>query len=323
MGHGEVFGWLNNGFREQHLNQLKSSNELPILFSFNCYSGAFYHPNHRPDQISVCRQLLSRSDGGVVSYIGGNGYTWQPYTCYYFAGMYEALFYGSIPFFNLDNYATISPSSYPTNYELGRMMEIGRLRTAECFEDVSMYHDYYEANKEVYHLVGDPSIHIHHGKPLVMSPQFVKINGEYYLKDPRRLIFTRESGGVAYYNEGNKAISVSEILEFAEKYPNMSLVGDVVKQPYVPEFLSKSQLTQLANGGGAIMKVSISNDAANVEVESTLADIWLNSYDIYGNLIGSMKLMDNQGNVTLKKGINIITVESDKTVLDTRRVLNN
>ncbi|MBD5176402.1 MAG: hypothetical protein HDT05_03150 [Bacteroidales bacterium] len=322
MGHGEVFGWLNNGFREAHLSQLKSSTELPILLSFNCYSGAFYHPNHRPDQISVCRQLFTRSDGGVVSYIGGNGYTWQPYTCYYFAGMYEALYPGSMPFFNLGTHATIAPVSYPTNYELGRMMEIGRLRTAECFEDVSMYHDYYEANKEVYHLIGDPSIHIHHGKPLVMSPQFVKINGEYYLKDPRRLIFTGEKGGPAYYNDGNKAISVSDLVEYAKKYPNMCLVGDVGKQAYVPEFLSLTQLSQLA-GGGSISKVSISNDIANVEVESGLPNIKLNSYDIYGNLIGTMDMVDNQGAVTLIKGVNIITIESEKTVLDTRRVLNH
>ncbi|MDE6271736.1 MAG: hypothetical protein K2M31_01875 [Muribaculaceae bacterium] len=317
--HGEVFGWANNGVREEHLAQLNNTSNIPILFSFSCYSGSFYHPNHLGYEESIGLQLLKKTNGGVASYIGANGYTWSPYNGYYFSGLYDAMYHGCIPSFKLGSYDSYLPMAYGLSYQLGKVMEIGRNRLSDAFEDVSYNHDYYEASKEVFHILGDPSLNVYHGKPLSLRPQFLKTSDGYTLKDPRKLVLRFKNKISSIYYPRNYEIPLAKLLEYSDNY-DMCLVEDVPFQAYIPEFITKDQLMRLANGA-SIDKISVNGNQVKLEVTSLRSDLRAVSYDIYGNIIDSSNINENIGTINLSSGLNVVALEGEGQILDSKRIM--
>ena len=320
-GHGNVSAWIHDGYVENHISNLSISNNLPILFAFTCYSGSFYHPNHIPEKTALCVQLLNRNNGGIVSCIGANGYTYSPYSNYYFAGLYDGLYPECIPEFKVGSNYPFRQVGLKAEYQLGKLMQHARYRMATAFEDNTTYYEYYGAMRELYHILGDPSINIPHGKPISMKPQFVKTSNGYTLNDPRKLILKNKYGYHSYYFENNHKLTLSELKDYAKDF-DLCLVGDVDLKSYIPEFISLEQLNQLSSGG-SIEKVEVASDSATILIESEMPDLNINVYDVYGNKIDSDSAFDNKAQVMLTKGINIITVENQGSVLDSKRIINN
>lgn len=318
IGHADTYQWLNNGITYDDMVRASCDNGIPVIFGSLCFSASFYHPYHNEKQKSLGLNLLHQPNRGTVSIIGTNNLTWSPFSDYIFAALYETMYPGCSPLFNLGTNPSFKPVGYPVTYELCKLLETARQRMMECFEN---YPDmnYVGATKEVYHILGDPSLCVKHGKPQKLGPQIIQYNGEPCLKDFRKLIFKSKTSNFSSYFDKDRIIPVSELIDYCDQY-ELCLVGDDVNfHPYLPEFITKDYLLQI-EGATFISNVVQYGENIIVDLSEDSSGYIVKNLNLMGETIDMKSAEGSTISVKSTTGINIITLINDSGVIDSKRI---
>lgn len=314
-GHGATGIWTNAYFTKEHVKTLTNKDMYPVIFAFTCLSGSFHGVG---EEQSIGANILTHENGGAVACIAPTNLTWSPYNDYYFAGLYSHM-YDCVPGFNIGNNNSFLPFSYNYSYTLGKVIEGGRIRLRECFEDINSNRAYYYAEQELYHLLGDPTLEVKHGKPLKVLPNFEKQGDTWILNDPRKLVVSNPETGQAYIYKGDPFNTLESLEAFCERN-NVYLVGDVGFQSYIPEPITLQTLATIKSGG-TLTSVLSNGDKLRIETHNCDSETEVINYDIYGNIIDRANISQNVTYLKSSKGINIVTlVSKSHGIIDTKSV---
>lgn len=303
---------MNLGFKNEHVSQFNNSNKLPIVFSVNCQSGAFYSPdflNLANGERSIAHQLLTRPNGGAVGVIGANHLSDNKFNDFLAAGLIDAMFPMSMFDFNVPGHPLFWGETSNEQYELSGIFQIGirwMIYQINSDNDPMLSRTSGLYNREIYHCLGDPSLKVSRTKPIKKSVNHILENPDA-TDDPRYLVINY-SDNTTYINKG--------ATRWWNLVPNEAY--SIIGNGYVPELLENYNSSNL-NAQSKILSVLANTDAITVNLDCANPDIKISLYDIYGNLIDKKSGTDI---VYLKpcSTIGIITMELNGSVIDSATV---
>lgn len=156
--HGNYLRWGTPSYTIDNINNLNNCNKLPVVFSMNCHTGAFY----ADESDCFCEAFLKKENGGCVAIYGATNKSFSGYNDVLTEAMFDAIWPSSNlrPTFPIagNNTGGITPT--PT-YELGQILNQGMARLTEVYgmRDTLIY------TKGIFHCFGDPSMKIYTAVP--------------------------------------------------------------------------------------------------------------------------------------------------------------
>ncbi|MBN1186626.1 MAG: hypothetical protein JXB49_30395, partial [Bacteroidales bacterium] len=153
--HGHVGGWFSPAIDISDLDELASTNEMPVVFSINCGSGFFM--NSTP-YICFAEKLLYHPNGGAAGIVAATAVTRSGFNDAFTIGIMDAIWSdpGLVPDLGvLGESGPITP--HEPIYSMGDVMIQGLIRMMETY-DPSGWAD--EDHFHLYHYFGDPAMKI-------------------------------------------------------------------------------------------------------------------------------------------------------------------
>lgn len=324
-GHANVTQWTNMIFDSSQAYLLKNGNKLPFVFSINCLSGAFYDGQSYRTR-SLCERLLTNRRGGAIAVIGASDYSCDEYNDIITA----ALMYGINPDafgsdFVLPGMDMMWGRFGNEYFQFGRLLEYGRELMLEQIvpKDESLdtekepltWKNYYY-NRDVYNVLGDPTLRMYLGRPNIINVEDVMSGASQPKYDSRRIIIAGKNGTTGY------------LTDFKEWGPKMVVPGDstisIIGNKYVPVLMEEYQAKNVnMTGEGKISFSNISKSGNDINV--ILTDIQPNTeiaiYNVVGDEIYSQNINDK--NITISKvgnGFKIITLKVEGEIVDYKRI---
>jgi len=162
--HGAIQNWGSPYYSTTHINNLTNGEKHPVVFSINCWTGAFQYD-------CFCEAFLRHENGGCVGIIGATQGSYSGYNDAFSEGMVDAIWPGLVPSFPHNSDPTVT-SQNPI-YKMGHVINQGKLRMEETWEDPWVYN---ELTFRIFHYFGDPSMEIWTDEPSEFSTVSVTDN---------------------------------------------------------------------------------------------------------------------------------------------------
>jgi parallel beta-helix repeat protein len=222
-------GWAHPEYTVEHLEQLENENQPTILYSINCHSGKFNVPE------SFAEAMLLHHEGGAVAAFCATNTSFSGYNDAMIVAMVDAVWNdpGVVPDLGSDNYSQLKEHDAIT--DLGNILTYGKMRMLEQW---SGNLDTHQHIFELFHLFGDPSMHM----PTAV-PQIINATIPDWLPEPGNNLqvsssncssayvsITTATGEVIhgdYLSEGNISFSWNDIQED-------SIICTLTKEGFVP-----------------------------------------------------------------------------------------
>jgi hypothetical protein len=148
-GHGypNGSGWYRPHFTTNSVSALTNGNDIPVVFSVNCYTGKF--------DIAECfaEKFLRQGNGGAVGVIAASEATMSGYNDALSEGFIDAIWPGLVPSFPHNSDPEIA--SHDPIYAMGDVLNHGKIIMEETWG--TQYGKYIF---EVFHYFGDPSMRV-------------------------------------------------------------------------------------------------------------------------------------------------------------------
>ena len=148
-GHGypNGSGWYRPHFITNSVSALANGDDVPVVFSVNCYSGKFDSTE------CFAERFLRQDNGGAVGVIAASEATMSGYNDALTEGFIDAIWPGIAPSFPHNPYFSVTP--HDPIYTMGDVLNYGKIRMEENWG--TQYGKYIF---EVFHYFGDPSMRI-------------------------------------------------------------------------------------------------------------------------------------------------------------------
>lgn len=322
-GHGLIDQWGYLGFKGSHVLGLNNYDRLPVVFAITCLSGMFYHPDlykvsptSVSGNMSMAVRMLGSSQKGAVGYIGANRESLSGYNEYLAVGMYGAMY-------PQNHFSITVPGEQECNSDdlvnsskkyLGQIFETGCNWMFNGYNEskTSYTYKYLRYNREIYHCLGDPSMRVNMNNSNNEPLNIVIENGQRISKSYRQIVLVNKTDNwvsiiESGYNKNLDELCKNYYVSFADELRTTILIND---DSYNQGLISNS-----------ISSIDSDGDYYKIQYSSDNDEVIFRVYDIYGNLKDTAK--GNQGCATLSKGqtIEIVTMEIENQVVDSRRVL--
>lgn len=329
--HALANAWTNMWFMTSDAATLTNGNKLPVVFSVNCESGAFYAPDIiSPNKYSISQALLSNRSGGAVAVIGANHQSHTQMNDLLAGGLFEGMYTGTLIDFTIpEANGNLWNSSKPEMIELGKIFGVGvywMLAEAEYPEVEVFSYKYARYNTEIYHCLGDPALNVYRRKPINKDIDLI-LEGDPNCKDTdnRMLVLVYPDENKTYIHNDNHRWVHARNFHY-NKMPGLNLLCSIVGRGYVPVLMEDipTVYNEEIYSQATIKSTDINNDNMLVDynLEDSNTSIIANVYDIYGNKIYSVKGDDSQIIIPIKsKGISYITVEADGSIILSKKIM--
>jgi len=139
--HGSEDGWGDPYFDSSHIEGLTNGELLPVVFSINCLTGEF------DGYECFSETFLRKEDGGAVAVFGATRVSYSGYNDFLARGFYDAQW----PDFDQEIGEDLNL------YSLGEIMNYGKFYMANTWGNDWGYE---ELTFELFHIFGDPTMHI-------------------------------------------------------------------------------------------------------------------------------------------------------------------
>jgi len=156
-GYAEGIGWAHPEFMSSQngnaatsdVLKLTNGNQLPVVFSINCYTGEF-----RKDQC-FAEEFLRQPNGGAVGVVGAANWSYSGYNDGFIVGMFDAIWSdpGLTVKFGSGGVSNPIESDANNTRTMGDAMNQGLLRMIETWGESKYTH-------ELFHWFGDPAMRI-------------------------------------------------------------------------------------------------------------------------------------------------------------------
>lgn len=158
--HGDTNCWGDPSFSTEHISQLQNGNLLPVIFSMNCLTGAYFMSDD-----CFIETFLKHDGGGCVAAYGATRESYSGINDVLACAMFDAIWPipGLVPQFRsnfLGDYT--NPTPKPT-FRLGQILDQGLLRLSETYPKNNSKS--VKETKLIFHCFGDPSMRIYTEMP--------------------------------------------------------------------------------------------------------------------------------------------------------------
>lgn len=257
-------------------------------------------------------RLLANPNGGAVAGIGATEYSWKGYNDFLLAGIFEAMYPGSMREVEYPKGTRMRPYMRQPEYELGKIVEIGKERMFEMYEDRSDLYDikYTQMHREIFECFGDPAIKVHREAPKVLIPNIFEKDGRILCDDSRNLVIVdMKSGFTQLPIKQDSCWDITDLVE--TNY--LSLVSD----GYVPIFINWDSNVYPIDMIESISKIG---GECLVSYKSTKADVEIVTFDVFGNIIDRNIGVDGKARMRTHAGFSVVTLQSEGCILDSKTI---
>jgi len=153
-------GWSHPEYTTEDVAMLNNATTPTFLYSINCHSGKFNIPE------SFAEAMLLHPMGGAIAAFCASNTSFSGYNDAMFVAMVDAIWNepGIVPELGPDNHTTLKEHESIT--KLGDILNYGKLRMLEQWSG-SM--DTHQHIFELFHLLGDPSMHMPTHQPVQIN----------------------------------------------------------------------------------------------------------------------------------------------------------
>lgn len=151
-------GWANPYYVTGSIDDLSNGNLLPVVFSINCYTGAF------SENVCFAEKFLRANNKGAVGVFGASCASYSGYNDALVSGLFDAIFptpglkftFGSGGY----NYPPLFGA--PAIKTLGNVLNLGLIRMVDAWNGSTSGNRY---QHELFHYFGDPAMKIWTSNP--------------------------------------------------------------------------------------------------------------------------------------------------------------
>lgn len=217
--HGAYYGWGDPAYGISDITSLTNGDLLPVVFSINCQTGQFNNNTQ-----SFAEEFLEKADGGAVGVIAATEISYSGQNDGFAEGLIDAVWPnpGLVPLFP-HNPTPVVTSHVPI-YAMGLVLNQGKLRMSETWNSGSSPFNYEQYSYELFHYLGDPSMHMwtaipqemamDHASALMIGQPTIEIANANCLTAVVTVEFNGEIVGKAHLVDGNGTITLeSPIIE--------------------------------------------------------------------------------------------------------------
>lgn len=283
-------GWSHPEYTTEDVTLLNNANTPTFLYSINCHSGKFNIPE------AFAEAMVLHPQGGAIAAFCASNTSFSGYNDAMFVAMVDAIWNepGIVPELGPDNYTTLKEHESITN--LGDILNYGKIRMLEQWSG-SM--DTHQHIFELFHLFGDPSMHMPIHQPIQMkvtSPNWFSVtdneltiqssnctNGSVTISDHQdQILFSglMNAGSIVVPITNIECDSIELVISQEGYIPFISTIRQNKPLLSYPEKVNLSMIDQasfpythaieLANVGKGILTIdSISSSNLNVSINTT------------------------------------------------------
>lgn len=313
-GHGEIKYLSTIGVTAGEISAYHNRGKYPIFFSITCNSGTFYSTEYSEKSVSVADAFLSNPNGGGAGMIAANQVSLSGPNDVFVTAMFDAIYPnpGLTPY--VKGYIQFSPDTtrIPIR-KLGKIFQFGmsRMFKSKGVSESSAIYSTSRYNREVFHILADPTIPFYAEQPKSKNPAIMCIGSEKKLVDSRDLVLVDKDSEDVYIYTGTN----SKYIEgFDDKY-KLSLVGE----GYVP--LLDFDIQYLYTGlSGKISNISKEADGYTVSYDSNSDNVTITVYNIYGDVVFQQKGVNGTAKLSGADGFNIVVMCENGVAVDSKTV---
>ena len=160
-GFNDGSGWAHPRYVVSDINKLNNDDELPVVFSMNCFTGKFNEDE------CFAEAFIRRENGGCVGIFAASNESYSGYNDALVMGMFDAIWSnpGLNPEFGSGG-NNVYIQTPPDIYSLGDVLNHGLVRMEETWRGAKSYHQY---SNEIFIYFGDPAMKIWTVQPSIIT----------------------------------------------------------------------------------------------------------------------------------------------------------